>query len=1412
MKSFRAVEFHRHERNKPVYFFDDVVSLQWSSSISPPHGQAVIVLTLPLNQFDLVLPGDWVVVRDNTGRTVFLGRTMNTNDGINVADNGAIISQLVTVQVESWLDFLNRVQIFAPDGDLGESSGTLFTIPDWSKITESILTEQVGGKLGQALERLFQALALVKLPTSLGGGGLLKDVISVVYDDDSRAHYAPDMVVESLPNVGMFPTHLGFQTVRSTVYQMLRSIFVPEPNLIELFAHLSPRDEDLPRASESGPSEVDVTRPVTQGPLRVDLTIAQGSPPGTGRSDIRETDTTADFLVNAAPETPSRKGNNSLVEYLKARPVLIYRVKPWRTKPLYRSIFSAVNDTRRGEAGYLSSEYLVDVKNPQDPLAGDWGQQQILEGIFNTVTWDKSYFTIVPKNRTVALARTRTDDARMNCSFADLSIIGEVEALRQSGLPIRLEEEIWRHGLRVGNVTWPFVITPGDPTRINNFIMYLRSIAVQMMQFYHRGHVFGSGTVNIAGAERLANFDYIPGPRNRTADYPKGEPAEFGDKFIWPLQAGHPFGIPISNKPFAAYAESVFTSIDVRDTKIVGNIQITYSRGLFGEDEDPMRDGLIPLKGVDQLLPTSKSWATTKDLGDRQIDPFTTCTMGRPTESNWQWDTDPRENGIPVGPMPRSVTAERHDIFRKPNWLKLWALSRIPEGGLRSTMQGIFEANPELDRLIVNNPDNAGETFTPSYKASDLVWFVAAAMYVIERYWQLKYPTAQIAISSWYRPADTDKQHTTGTAIDFRIEYSASDNITQETLKTLAQDPVAKRTFDLTSSGIKLRVPALQTYASLVLLSKARRIPSGGRGLYLNFGPTGMKGLKPEDAGESSSGVGKQGGPGGSGAIHYDLRGAFGVEDWKHRYIPNYWAFADLDGDGKDETDGTLDTLISKGPWVDRDGNPMTDAQAAVSGSDAVRLGTKIRDYVIALQSNDARYDAWASKYVINREDAAYMQRTTTDKYFPPLFQTAITVFGGPVATVAPGVTVPNGQAIPAGDRTQSSGIEVTEPSYGTLSKSIVLLPSGERQATSGNSLFMIFGGVPVYGEESGTYMLDYVLPLIPYNDVFIAKNNQVNGTQSYDWVLQNVEGTSRTKVLYMFSGGQLPCQSLISRFNEFNKIYLVDPYFNTSFSLFYPIIQANPSKFVFIYTKDYYQNGMDSAKIAVILATGVENQLLPGTGLTAHLATNETAVRHILAGNFVALDDVTAGIRSRPHQEKLVVHTGARIPNILQVLGYESSCFWEPEDEFREPLVTPTTPQISNTFKVTYDYQYTRTLADAIGNPIAASLGLGNVPVSNDGASGAKTVTLNFPYGPLENPTRAGYAFGGWYTSVGGTGTEVTPDTVVTIASDHKIYAKWAQVTAGVDPIPEAQPSQTSSSAVSVTAPVPGIRRPGLL
>lgn len=76
------------------------------------------------------------------------------------------------------------------------------------------------------------------------------------------------------------------------------------------------------------------------------------------------------------------------------------------------------------------------------------------------------------------------------------------------------------------------------------------------------------------------------------------------------------------------------------------------------------------------------------------------------------------------------------------------------------------------------------------------------------------------------------------------------------------------------------------------------------------------------------------------------------------------------------------------------------------------------------------------------------------------------------------------------------------------------------------------------------------------------------------------------------------------------------------------------------------------------------------------------------------------------------------------------------------------------------------------------------------------KTVTYDTTYGSLASSTRTGYTLAGWYTGIGGTGTEVEPTTVVGTAADHTVYAKWTANTftvsfdsqGGTEPIPTSQ------------------------
>ncbi len=55
-----------------------------------------------------------------------------------------------------------------------------------------------------------------------------------------------------------------------------------------------------------------------------------------------------------------------------------------------------------------------------------------------------------------------------------------------------------------------------------------------------------------------------------------------------------------------------------------------------------------------------------------------------------------------------------------------------------------------------------------------------------------------------------------------------------------------------------------------------------------------------------------------------------------------------------------------------------------------------------------------------------------------------------------------------------------------------------------------------------------------------------------------------------------------------------------------------------------------------------------------------------------------------------------------------------------------------------------------------------------------SKNIKFNANYGSLPAAMRSGYAFAGWWTDVGGTGTQVTETTLVTEASNHALHAKW--------------------------------------
>ena len=59
--------------------------------------------------------------------------------------------------------------------------------------------------------------------------------------------------------------------------------------------------------------------------------------------------------------------------------------------------------------------------------------------------------------------------------------------------------------------------------------------------------------------------------------------------------------------------------------------------------------------------------------------------------------------------------------------------------------------------------------------------------------------------------------------------------------------------------------------------------------------------------------------------------------------------------------------------------------------------------------------------------------------------------------------------------------------------------------------------------------------------------------------------------------------------------------------------------------------------------------------------------------------------------------------------------------------------------------------------------------------ASQNKKINVGAPYGELPTPTRYGYSFDGWYTSLTG-GSKVDASTIVTNSSNHMLYPHWIE------------------------------------
>jgi uncharacterized repeat protein (TIGR02543 family) len=80
-----------------------------------------------------------------------------------------------------------------------------------------------------------------------------------------------------------------------------------------------------------------------------------------------------------------------------------------------------------------------------------------------------------------------------------------------------------------------------------------------------------------------------------------------------------------------------------------------------------------------------------------------------------------------------------------------------------------------------------------------------------------------------------------------------------------------------------------------------------------------------------------------------------------------------------------------------------------------------------------------------------------------------------------------------------------------------------------------------------------------------------------------------------------------------------------------------------------------------------------------------------------------------------------------------------------------------------------------------------------------SKTVTYGSSYGTLPTPTRADFAFGGWWTGPGGVGSPITSSSTVSATANHVLYAKWIDAS---DTEPPTVTISLPTSAATWTSP----------
>lgn len=234
------VERHRHGE-ADVDLTPYVGDLVYTNSVTT-QGQASVLLRWPFRQWPTsgippVLPGDWIVVRDegDNGRALWVGRVEDVGGGrgAGFSDGPAhqIQSRPLQVTAITFQGLLAKARVLLAPGMKYTIPGALYQFRSWGPAFTAWMQALEVESPGALFSRVFREMARQKLPQSLGGQAL-GDALPLVWDDFT----APELLKPRMIRVpGVSLQAFGNVIPSGTVWSMLEGCFGADQEIVELF-------------------------------------------------------------------------------------------------------------------------------------------------------------------------------------------------------------------------------------------------------------------------------------------------------------------------------------------------------------------------------------------------------------------------------------------------------------------------------------------------------------------------------------------------------------------------------------------------------------------------------------------------------------------------------------------------------------------------------------------------------------------------------------------------------------------------------------------------------------------------------------------------------------------------------------------------------------------------------------------------------------------------------------------------------------------------------------------------------------------------------------------------------------------------------------------------------------------------